>query len=488
MWSALMGVIFVPLYIHFIGIEAYGLMGIFSTLLAVFGLLDMGLSNTLNREMARLSSEAENAQEMRDLVRTLERPYWALALGISIVVVLLSSVIAHHWVNADQLSPSTIRVAVVLMGVAIAFQWPKGLYAGGLMGLQRQVLLNGINATMATFRGLGAVLVLWLVSPTVEAFFYWQILVSMVDISVIVFFLWRSLPRAARAPRFRRELLQNIWRFAAGIAGITALATVLTQLDKIILSRLLTLEQFGYYMLAYVVAMTLYRFVGPVFAATYPRFTNLVAMGASREIVSLYHRSAQLVSVLVLPLAMVLAFFSEQVLLIWTRDAETAANAHVLTSILVTGTAINSMSQIPNALQLASGWLRLSLMVNFLSVLLLVPLMITLTRAYGPVGAASVWLILNCGYIFISVPIMHHWLIPDEKWRWYVSDVGRPFVAACAVAGGLRLTLPLPANDLGLALCILLVSGATLSITALATPVTRDWLQSHISMRASYAD
>jgi O-antigen/teichoic acid export membrane protein len=179
-WTALMGLVFVPLYIHFIGIEAYGLVGIFATLLALFALIDMGLSRTLNREMARLSVLAGKAQEMRDLVRTLEVPYLGLAVLIGVVVTVLAPLIARHWVKAESLSPATVQHAVLLMGLATALCWPLSFYSGGLTGLQRQVLLNGINMAMATLRGLGAVLVLWLVSPTVEAFFTWQMVIRVI--------------------------------------------------------------------------------------------------------------------------------------------------------------------------------------------------------------------------------------------------------------------------------------------------------------------
>ena len=174
-WTSLMSLVFVPLYIRFMGIEAYGLLGIFTALLGLFALLDMGLSSTLNREMARLSVRKDKARDMRDLVRTLEIPYWLVGLVIAAIVVLASPLIAYHWVRVKDLSPSSVQTAVVLMGLCVAFQWPIGFYSGGLMGLQRQVLLNGINVAMATFRGVGAVLILWLVSPTVEAFFSWQI-------------------------------------------------------------------------------------------------------------------------------------------------------------------------------------------------------------------------------------------------------------------------------------------------------------------------
>ena len=479
--TGLMGLVFVPLYIHFLGIEAYGLIGIFATLLAVFGLLDMGLSSTLNREMARLAVQEDKAREMRDLVRTLEIPYWAVGLLISVIVIVLSPFIAYHWINAKNLSPKTVQTAIMIMGLVIAFQWPMSFYSGGLMGLQRQVLLNVINVVMATFRGMGAVLILWLLSPTVEAFFSWQIVVSGIHIGLIVFFLWRSLPYAAEAPRFRRDLLLNIWRFAAGMTGITVLATILTQLDKIILSRMLSLEMFGYYTLASVVAMTLNRFISPVFSATYPRLTNLVALGAKEELTRLYHKSAQFMSVLVLPTAVVVALFSKQIFLLWTQNPTTAEHTHLLVSILVMGTAFNGLMNIPYALQLAFGWTRLAFLVNVVSVLLLVPLMIVLTKWYGAVGAASVWVILNGGYVLFTIQIMHRRLLPTEKWRWYHEDIGIPLVVSLAVAGGFRLMVPLPDKQLFQVVYLALVSGLTLGITAMATSVTRNWIRTHIS-------
>ena len=481
LWTGLMSLVFVPLYIHFLGIEVYGLIGIFAALLMLFGLLDMGLSGTLNREMARLSVQDGKAREMRDLVRTLEIPYWAVGLLISVIIIVLSPFIAYHWVNAENLSPKTVQTAIILMGLAVAFQWPLGFYSGGLMGLQRQVLLNVINVVMATFRGLGAVLILWLVSPTVEAFFSWQIVVSVIHIGLIVFFLWQSLPDAAEAPRFRRDLLLNIWRFAAGMTGITVLTTILVQLDKVILSRMLSLEMFGYYALASVVAMTLYRFISPVFSATYPRLTNLLALGAKEELTLLYHKSAQLVSVLVLPAAVVTALFSKQILLLWTQNSTTAEHTHLLVSILVMGTAFNGLMNIPYALQLASGWTRLTFFVNLVSVLLLVPLMIMLTNWYGAVGAASVWVILNLGYVLFAIQIMHRRLLPTEKWRWYREDIGIPLIVSLAVAGGFRLTIPTPDLQLFQVVYLALVSGLTLGITAMATSVTRNWIRTQIS-------
>ena len=52
-WTAIMVLAFVPLYLKFLGIEAYGLIGFYAMLQAAFQILDLGLSQTINREMAR---------------------------------------------------------------------------------------------------------------------------------------------------------------------------------------------------------------------------------------------------------------------------------------------------------------------------------------------------------------------------------------------------------------------------------------------------
>ena len=185
-WSALMGIVFIPLLIEFMGVESYGLVGIFTTLQAVFVLMHMGLTTTLNREIARYSA-SEKSQDMRDLVRTLEIIYWGLAIGIGIIVLFLAPLIARDWIKAETLSETIIQQSVVLMGLVLTFQWPLGFYGGGLLGLQKQVLYNVLNMVWYTLRFAGGVLVLWLVSPTVLAFFEWQVVVSIVSTGLMAY-------------------------------------------------------------------------------------------------------------------------------------------------------------------------------------------------------------------------------------------------------------------------------------------------------------
>jgi len=472
-WSMLMGLVFVPLYIKFLGMEAYGLIGFFATLQMVFSVLDLGLSTTLNRELARASAHPEQAQKTRDLVRTLEFVYWGIAGIIGATVIAIAPWIARKWLNPEGLSISTIEHVVVLLGLVTAFQWPIGFYSGGLMGLQRQVMNNVITAGLATVRGAGAVLVLWLVSPSIATYFQWQLVISVVGVTWFAITLWKSLPRDSGTARFSIILLRSVWNFAAGLTGISVVALLLTQTDKILLSTLLPLEAFGHYILAASVASASIFIAGPMFNAVFPRFSQLVSLGDNEQLKTLYHRACQLTSVAVIPIMLVVTFFSFELLLLWTRNPVIAERAHWLVSLLVIGTALNGLMHIPYALQLAHGWTRLAFTVNVIGVLLLVPLIFVLAARYGAIGAAVVWVLLNTGYVLFVIPVMHRRLLKGEMGRWYKVDIGRPLVGALPIVILARVLYPQNVSSLGSFAYLTGVGLAAIIGAGLATPSVR---------------
>ncbi len=170
-WSALLGLVFVPLYIQFLGMEAYGLIGLFAVMQAWLSLLDMGITPTLNREMARYTSGARSPQSIRDLLRSLEIPCFSIAAIISVGVWASSDFLANDWLKAEKLPTEVIAHALSVMAVVVALRFVEGIYRGSLFGLQRQVWFNSANAVLATVRHGGAIAVLAWISPTIEGCF-----------------------------------------------------------------------------------------------------------------------------------------------------------------------------------------------------------------------------------------------------------------------------------------------------------------------------
>ncbi len=484
-WQALMVLAFVPLYIKFMGVESYGLIGVFVSLQAVVAVLDMGIGATLTREMARLSALSGKEQEMRDLLRSLEIIYWGVAIAIGVAVVGTAPWIAYHWLKPGHLSSHTIEGAIMIMGLSMAFQWPGSFYSGGLIGLQKQVLLNVVNGVFSTLRGAGAVLVLWLISPTIQAFFLWQVVISIIGTCCLRSILWHKLPGVGGKTVFRKQLLKGVWKFSLQIAGISLLSMVLIQSDKVVLSKMLSLEMFGYYTLAVTVSFSLARLMSPVFSAVYPRLTQLASVCDGETLKELYHKSCQFMSVLILPVAIVIAIFSFEIMLLWMHNPLTAQKTHLLISILICGTALNGLMNIPYALQLAHGWTKLTLYVSLIAVVTVVPLIVFLTFRYGALGGASGWVIINAGYVFFTIHFMHRRLLPHEKWRWYGTDVALPLGASVLTAGILRLIMPASDNKFILGGYIAMVLLITLTAAALAAPFTRSWIKNRVFMETN---
>lgn len=429
-WSAVAAIAFIPLYIHFMGIESYGLVGFYLTLQALFAVLDLGLTATVSRELAKLSAQENSAQEMRNLVRTMEMVYWAISFLIVLSIILIAPWVGTRWLNASELSHESIQQAITLMGFLIGFRMLYGFYCGGLLGLQRHVLLNIAKIAIETLKSVGVILVLWLLSPTIIAFFLWQLGVTALSVLIMFILLWRCLPTYSKRPAYQVTIFRKIWKFAAGMSLIAILAAILVQMDKVILSKMLSLQAFAYYSLASVVAMGLYLFISPVFSTIYPRFTQLVEVNNKTALVNLYHTSCQLVAVLVVPVTLVIAFFSRDLLIIWTHDEMIATSAAPILSILIIGTALNGMMNIPVALQLAHGWTRLTVYMNVVALFLFIPGLIIAVKLNGMKGAAMIWVALNAGYILFGIRIMHKRLLKKEYKYWLIEDFMFPIIGA----------------------------------------------------------
>jgi O-antigen/teichoic acid export membrane protein len=292
-WVALMGLAFVPMYIRYLGVETWGLVGFMSMLQAWLTLLDMGLSPTLSREMARFHAGAHSAQSIRNLLRSLEVIYGGVAVLVVSIVWIIAPWLSVHWLSATHLPVTSVEQAIEMMGLVLASRMVEQVYRGAIQGLQRQVWLNGVQSLLATLRWAGAVGVLIWVDSSIEAFFLWQGLVSLLTVIILARQTYYWLPLGERSAYFDLAAIIRIRRFAGGMAATTLLSILLMQVDKLLLSKLVSLEDFGLYTLAASAAGALYFLMIPIVTAVSPRMTELVARSEQQLLIDTYHRASQ---------------------------------------------------------------------------------------------------------------------------------------------------------------------------------------------------
>jgi O-antigen/teichoic acid export membrane protein len=476
-WSAAIQLICIPIYVRLLGVEAYGLIGFYLTFQAALQILDFGISPTLNRELARYSAVAEIA-EARDFVKTLQAAYLAIGVFIGATVWLSAPFIATRWIHSSGIPTDTIRAAVRLMAALAAIQWPLSFFAGGLIGLHRQPLLNAIKAAISTAVNLGALAVLFFIEPTVTAFLEWQVVINALHVTILGVALWRILAHPSKS-QIRVELLRRVWRFVAGMSGIGASGVMLTQLDKLILVKILPLREFGYYTLATTAAGGLYMIITAMFNGLFPRFSLLVARYDEAELRRLYHLGSQFMAFGLLPAAAVMALHGRAVAFGWTGNASIADRVGVLITILAVATAVHGLMHLPFSLQLSYGWTRIGLMINLFLLCLQVPGILFLVPRFGAIGAAVVWLALTIIYVAVGVPLTHRRLLRGEGRRWLSRDVILP--ATGALIGSACMIPFMPASASRIA--VLFAIGGSLVLASLGDLLFSSELRRHLVQR-----
>lgn len=473
LWSALIGLAMVPFYLRYLGIEAYGLVGFFLGLQAVFQLLDLGLSPTISREVARAQALGDLAPARR-LLRTLELFCWLVGVAAAAIIALSAAWIGSEWLSARQLSVTVIATAVALMGAVIGLRFPVGLYNGGLQGAHKLAEASVINAAMATLAAVGAVVVLQ-ISPRIEAYFGWQLVVAGCHVALARRAAWHALGGREKTA-LDLDRVRQIWRFSAGMGIVTILGTVLLQLDKIVLSQAVSLEAFGSYTLAGMGARALALLTTPVFGVIYPRLAAMVATGDQTGIRMTYRVGTRLLLALLMPLAVFVAAFAVELFTIWTDEPGLARAIELPVIFLVIGTALNAVMIVPYALQLAHGRSRLAAEIAGILILGFVPLLLWLVPQYGITGGALAWAALNLAYIPLGTVLTHRAMLRGTGLVWLIEDVAVPCGIAAMIVGGGSVALHglelSPVTRLGLG--ALLVPLASLAILATSLPIRRE--------------
>jgi O-antigen/teichoic acid export membrane protein len=479
LWIAGISIVLIPQYIRILGMESYGLIGFYATIIASMNLLDFGLSTTLNRELAYNKGIKKSAEDVRNLVFTLESIYWAIGLLIALSVIALAPYLAKYWLITDTLSQHTVQQAIILMGVVFAFQWPISLYSGGLLGLEKQVLNNVINVIMTTLRSVGVLLLLWWLAPTISVFFIWQAAVSVLYVFTMRIALWRNLPKSTGNPRFSKKQLHTIWRFASGMTGIGVVTFILGQLDKIVVSKMVSLKQVGYYSLAMTVANSLIILSGPIRTTVFPRFTFFVATKDTTGIITVFHQACKLISALIFPAGLILVLFAADILLIWTKDPVIVANSIMVVRILVIGTVCNNLMMIPYVLTLSHGKTLFVVIEASIACIILLLLLFQWIHSYGILGASLGWLFTNLARLLVSIPIILRKFIPKKEIiSWYIRDIILPLLPSLIAGVLIKLAIHYfyPGVHLNI-ITIAIISFVILSISVLFLPMSRPYFK-----------
>lgn len=421
-------IIVMPLYLQYMGAEAYGLVGFFILMQVFLNLLDAGFSPTLGRQVAEARGNNKKFKEFFKLLRSVEIIFFLLSIVVILLVFSISSWISQEWIKANILGQDTIQHCIILMGIILSIRWFSTVYKSGINGFEDQVWLNKANILIATLKYIGALFVLIFLSQDIKIFFYYQLIVGIIELIILNLRMYKLLPmNQIRGDIFSLRIeitaIRSILSFSISIAYTTLVWTLLMQFDKLILSSILTLDKFGYFSIIIIISSSLIAIATPVFLAISPKMTVLLSRGENIKMQELYKKMTQLITWLVLSCSLLICIFSEQILYILIGNIEASkwgSNILIMYSLGYTFFVLGSFQY-----YLQNSFGDLIYYVRGASIMLIfqIPIMYYFVVQYGAFGSGLVWLVFNFLWFFIFTFIIHNKFLPKFHLGWLLKDI-----------------------------------------------------------------
>jgi O-antigen/teichoic acid export membrane protein len=426
-WGIISVFVFVPFYIKILGIESYAVINFYTVILTIMYFADGGLSATLNREIARSTDK----EYIGNMLFTIEKVYLAICLFIMVFVFSLSGIIARNWLNSDTITADDLSLYVSLMGVSVAFQLFTTLQNSGLMGLEKQVLSNGIQVASSVVRSAVVLIPLYLY-PSLLTFFIWQLSTNIIFFFITRYNLWKYI-KTNITYKFDKQVLKTVGKFAGGMMLMAIISSLNTQIDKLVISKLLSLKEFGYYALAGILSQVPEMIITPIAMGILPRMVKYSEKTERDKLTKLFHVNSFILSSLATSGAMVLFLFTKDFIFIWTHDIDIANTIENVTRVLLIGGVFLAFQYMPYYLAIANGHTRTNVRLGIVALICIVPALIFFVKHYGLIGATYTWLIMNLfAYIYLGYFLISRFLKNEFK-RWFINETLIPLIIAIVI-------------------------------------------------------
>ena len=411
--------------------------------------LDLGVSTTIVREVA--SQRGSDRIYVRGVIQTAALLYWGgyalAAIALWLAAPALSSSFLHlgSGFNADPVS------AVRILGLAGLLALPRTCYASVCRGLERFDVANGIDVASLGLQQAGVIAIV-VGGGGLHAVALWVLTTFVINVAMYAGAVaWLLSPRVL-VPAFRGDVVRRNRRFGGELIGISVLAALQAQLDKVLAARLLLISLVGEYG---VVASILQRATiisSAVAQAALPSFSAAAGRG---DLENARARLRRLQAVLCLGGAVLFTtavLLAPPVLSVVLSPAA-ASDVVVPTAVLAIGYMMNTTLTLPYVFSLAVDRAQITLRSNLIAAVLVPPLAIVMIGRWGLTGAALTWVWYHVIAYVYAVPRLARDVLGESPSAWFGATAA--------------LVLPAVAID-AIALICLSAAGALQSLAALA--------------------
>ena len=222
---------------------------------------------------------------------------------------MLAPWLAAHWINLRSANPGTATTLVRILGISALLSVPRSLYAAVLRGCQRMSLKNGIDVGVSAIQQAGIIAILIRGGSPVPVV-AWIAVTSVLGLTGQLLGAATVLSWQAMIPRFTTEGVSRTLGFSVQMISISALSMVHTQVDKIVVSKLLPISAFGYYGAASSLVTRAALVTNAIADAAYPSLSQRMHGSGRTQLRGHYNALQDLLAYTTIPVFAGIVFFS----------------------------------------------------------------------------------------------------------------------------------------------------------------------------------
>jgi O-antigen/teichoic acid export membrane protein len=375
-----------PFVIRFLGAEQYGLLVLVGLIPAYFGFADLGMGIASTRFASEAFGQGDATKEAEvvwtaAIIAVLSSAVVALPIFLFSGTISSALNIPEHLRDVANASFKIVSVSFVIGILSSVFNTPQ-------LSRLRMDLNTAINTIPKVLFTIAAPIVLYLGFGIVGA-------VTAVLIGAVaalcghIYVSSRLQPKLIHAT-WSFALARPLLKFAGGWLFVSIAALILTNIEKLVLTRMVSVRSLAYYSVAFMCALLATTFSSAMTQSLIPAFSQLLGPGRKAEFDRLFSRTVRLSLVWLLPTVMLMVVAAKPFLTLWAGE-DFGRESTPPFYILIVGLFFNVLAFIPQSTIIARGHTVPLAKLYWIELPLYLVGVVLMIHFFGIAGAAAAW-------------------------------------------------------------------------------------------------
>ncbi|UCE36857.1 MAG: flippase [Thermoplasmata archaeon] len=431
-----------------IGETEYGIYLFITAITGYFGILDLGIGNSLVKFVAQYHAE-DDKEKLNEVINTSFFIFLFIGIASALIIFLIGTFLLEFLsgtfpaLDAPDFYPKA-RAIIYILGAIFMFSLSLASLKGILAGLQRYDILAMITFIMSIVNVVVVVLVLSMGMGVVELVFYTSC-VGLIGFILTAWFVQKLLPHVTiKFSYVKRDMIKVLMDLSMSVFLLSVFIMVIYYTDRLVIGLLVDVTLLTFYQAAWKLYGIPTRIPEIGLYAVIPAASELEATDNLPALRRLFLRGTKYVLALSLALGVPLFFLSEGMLTIWMGDEY--GQYYIIVQILMISIFFDFNNYV--ATQILIGMNRIKKFVRYYGIVALLNLCLSVFLVQQGYGLTGVALGTTIPFVLLEVLFLAHvFKVLDIKWGDYAKQVFAktfPFagIVSLAMYGAILLRPP----------------------------------------------